>query len=39
MQIELEKNVVDVLAKLRTQAAAHHLPLDIYLEQFVWPIA
>jgi hypothetical protein len=35
MQIELEKNVVDVLAKLRAQAAAHHVPLDTYLEQFV----
>ena len=35
MQIELEKNIVDVLAKLQTQAAAQHVPLDIYLEQFV----
>lgn len=37
MQIEMEKTVVDVLSKLRTQAAARRMPLDVYLEQFVEP--
>jgi hypothetical protein len=35
MQIKMEKSVVDVLAKLRVQAAARRIPLDVYLEQFV----
>ena len=37
MQIEMEKTVVDVLARLRRQAAARRLPLDVYLGQFVEP--
>ncbi len=37
MQIEMEQTVVEVLAKLRTQAAARRMPLDVYLEQFVEP--
>lgn len=39
MQIEMEEAVVEVLAKLRTQAAARQMPLDVYLEQFVEPRA
>jgi hypothetical protein len=37
MQIEIEKSVVEVLAKLRAQASARQMPLDAYLEQFVEP--
>ena len=37
MQIEMEPRIVDLIAKLRTQAAARRMPLDIYREQFVEP--
>jgi hypothetical protein len=37
MTIEMEENVIDVLAKLRAQAAARRMPLDAYLQQFVEP--
>jgi hypothetical protein len=37
MQVEMEKGVVELLAKLRAQAAARRMPLDVYLEQFVEP--
>jgi hypothetical protein len=37
MQIEMETKIVEVLAKLRAQAAARRMPLDAYLEQFVEP--
>ena len=37
MQIEMENKIVEVLAKLRTQAAARRMPLDVHLEQFVEP--
>ncbi|MBI3824154.1 MAG: hypothetical protein HY289_15915 [Planctomycetes bacterium] len=37
MQIEMENKLVDVLAKLRVQAAARRMPLDLYLEQFIEP--
>ncbi len=34
MQIELDEDVVEVLAVLKTQAAELHLPLEVYLRQF-----
>jgi hypothetical protein len=37
MQIEMERTIVEVLARLRAQAAARRMPLDVYLEQFVEP--
>lgn len=37
MKIEIEENVVGVLAKLRAQASARSMQLDAYLEQFVEP--
>lgn len=35
MKIELEDKIVDVLAKLRAQAASQQLSFEAYLEQFV----
>ncbi len=35
MTIEIEEKVVDLLAKLRAQAAARRMSLDAYLEQLV----
>jgi hypothetical protein len=37
MQVEMETKIVELLAKLRTQAAARRMPLDAYLEQIVEP--
>ena len=37
MQIEMETKIVELLAKLRAQAAARRMPLDVYLGQFVEP--
>ena len=37
MQIAMENKIVELLAKLRAQAAARRMPLDAYLEQFVEP--
>src|SRR5260221_14279807 len=38
MTIQIEENVVDLLMKLRAQAAARRMSLDAYLEQFVEPV-
>ncbi len=35
MQIEIENKIIDVLEKLRAQAAAQQMPFDTYLGQFV----
>ena len=35
MQIELEAEIVDLLTKLRRQAAARRMSFDVYLAQFV----
>jgi hypothetical protein len=35
MVVELEEKIVDVLAKLQSQAAARSMPFDAYLAQFV----
>ena len=35
MQIEMEDKIVELLTKLRAQATARRMPLEVYLEQFV----
>ena len=37
MQTEIENKIIEVLTKLRAQAAARRMSLDAYLEQFVEP--
>ena len=37
MTIEIEEKVADLLTKLRAQAVARRMSLDVYLEQFVEP--
>lgn len=39
MQVELEDTIADILKRLQSQAAARHLPFDVYLRQFVEPDA
>ena len=37
MTIEIDEKVADVLSKLRAQALARRMSLDVYLAQFVEP--